>query len=196
MRFGELGPRGLRRPGGGRYLTEDDIRLIKSAKRGNMDAFSKMVSNYKNFVYRTAYGILNHKSDAEDVTQETFIKVYQSLKGLRDERTFPSWLAKITVRNALDWRERHRRHRTESYEESLVSSGLNPHHQSEIRMDLYQAMQRLGADHRTILILRELHGFSYDELAEILELPVGTVRSRLHHARLQLRDELNREGSV
>jgi RNA polymerase sigma-70 factor, ECF subfamily len=183
----------LRRPGGGRYLTEDDVLLIRIAKRGNPDAFARIVANYRNFVYRTAYGVLHHNTDAEDVTQETFIKVYQSLRSLRDEKTFPAWLARITVRNALDWRARHLRYKLEPLEDSQATSGVNPHHQTDIRMEVEHAMQQLGDDYRTILVLRELHGFSYEELADILDLPVGTVRSRLHYARIQLREQLQKE---
>ena len=175
-------------------MTEDDILLIRLAKRGNPDAFARIVANYKDFVYRTAYGVLHHKTDAEDVTQETFIKVYQSLRSLRDEHNFPAWLARITVRNALDWRQRHWKYRSEPLEDSQVTSGVNPHHQTDVRMEVEHAMQQLGDDYRTILILRELHGFSYEELAEILALPVGTVRSRLHYARMQLREQLQQEG--
>lgn len=176
-------------------MTEDDILLVQSAKRGNMEAFSAIVANYKDFVYRTAYGICRNRSDAEDVTQDTFIKVYQAIKTLRDARTFPSWIARIAVRRALDYRERQQNRRADPLEDTRLADGVIPHEQAEVRMDIEQAMATLAVDHRTVLVLRELHGFNYEELAQILDIPVGTVRSRLHHARLQLRALLKEGGA-
>lgn len=177
-------------------MTEDDVQLIRNARHGNREAFSQIVTNYKAFVYRTAYGIVHHQADAEDVTQETFMKVYQSLKKLRDEYTFPSWLARITVRTAIDWKKRHQRHDVTALEETQVVSNGDSHKQVDARLDLEQAIHQLAEDHQTVLVLRELHGFNYEELASILDIPVGTVRSRLHHARLQLRQGLLKEGGL
>jgi len=172
-------------------LNADDLRLIRDAKHGDVEAFSRLVQNYKNFVYRTAYGVLQHKLDAEDVTQDVFLKVHQALRHLRDESTFPSWLARITVRTAIDLLQRSHHQRAGRLEEERVLFAEDVHHhQSQARLELNEALMKLSAAQRIILVLRELQGFTYEELAEILDVPIGTVRSRLHSARTHLRSHL------
>lgn len=172
-------------------MDEWDLALIRDVKTGNAEAFAALVRNYKTFVYRTAFSVVQNRSDAEDITQEAFIKVYKSLGMLRDEHTFPSWIAKITVRTALDWIGRMNRYPTVAMNVEQVT--VDPHQSTAVRLDMEQTLLRLSTDLRTVLVLRELHGFHYEELAEILDIPVGTVRSRLHHARLQLRLQLQDE---
>lgn len=167
-------------------MREEDIKVIRAARQGKLDALSVLVRNYQDFVYKTAYGVLQNKSDAEDVTQETFLKVYQSLKDLRDEQTFPTWLARITVRKSLDVIERKRRQPVVELKEEQCDDTWNMFG-IEARLDLDRAFRQLDQDQRTILVLRELHGFDYDQLAHVLDIPIGTVRSRLHHARVKLR---------
>ncbi len=171
--------------GGVECLNQNDVNLIRTAKRGHGEAFTMLVRNYKNFVFQTAYGVVRSKPDAEDITQEAFMKVHQSLKGLHDERAFPTWLARITVRTALDWLHRNEKHRLSPLDPDEIAKDAN--HAAELRLDLEQALGRLNHEQRSILVLRELQGFDYEELSKILDIPVGTVRSRLHHARAQLR---------
>lgn len=175
------------------HLQSSDIDLVRAARQKGANAFAALVRNYQNFVYRTAYGVLQNKSDAEDVTQETFIKVYQSLQGLRDERTFPTWIARITVRTALDFLGRRERQQTLSLDPERIQGSSDPHEATHHRMDLENALGQMDADSRTILVLRELHGFDYEALANVLDIPTGTVRSRLHRARAQLRQLLSDE---
>lgn len=173
-------------------MNVDDLNLIRDAKHGNTEAFSRLVRNYYNFVYRTAYGVLQHNLDAEDVTQEVFIKVHQSLKRLREERTFPSWLARITVRTAIDSSQRaHYQRAGPLHEERDLPETAVHHNQSFAYLELEEALKKLSEAQRLILVLRELHGFNYEELSGILEIPIGTVRSRLHNARRQLRSYLD-----
>jgi RNA polymerase sigma-70 factor, ECF subfamily len=173
-------------------LNQNDINLIQTAKRGNIDAFTELVGNYKNFVFRTAYGVVQSRPDAEDVTQETFIKAYQSLKTLQNDRTFPTWLARIVVRTALDFVQRRQRQPTATLHPEMVTTE-DAHSQLDARMDLELALAKLSEEHRIVLVLREIQGFDYTELAEILNVPIGTVRSRLHHARAHLRGLLSGE---
>lgn len=175
-------------------MNQDDINLIRAAKRGHVNAFTDLVRNYHAFVYRTAYGVLQNQSDAEDVTQETFIKVHQSLKGLRDERTFPTWIARIAIRTALDVLNHHKRHAWTPLEADVVGHHPAVDPDADIRLDLEHAFKQLDEEHRMILTLREVQGFQYEELAQILEIPIGTVRSRLHNARHRLRLLLSGEG--
>ncbi|MCL6454317.1 MAG: sigma-70 family RNA polymerase sigma factor [Alicyclobacillus sp.] len=175
-------------------MNEADLDLIRKAKRGHLDAFTRLVHNYQNFVYRTAYGILRQPTDAEDVSQEVFLKVHQSLKQLRDERTFPTWLARITVRTAIDWKQRSSNQRAGPLDETRLATLHDPRDAAvHARLELHEALMRLTPLQRTVLVLRELHGLGYEEMAEVLGIPVGTVRSRLHNARAQLRAHLDEE---
>ncbi|MDQ0189793.1 RNA polymerase sigma factor [Alicyclobacillus cycloheptanicus] len=173
-------------------MKQDDVDLIRVAKQGRTEAFEALVRQYKAFVFRTAYGILRNNMDAEDVTQETFIKVYHALRGLREERTFPSWLARVTVRTALDWVSKHKRQPSVPLDAEQVSTRTDVHASADIRMDVERALDGLTTEQRTIVVLRDVQGFGYDEIAEILDIPIGTVRSRLHYARAQLRELLTR----
>lgn len=168
-------------------MNDEDRKLIQAAKQGQIDAFTKLVRNYKNFVFQTAYGVLQNRSDAQDVTQDTFIQVYASLKRLREERSFPAWIARITVRKALDFTDMNQKHRGLPLNAERFRTAEDVHKATDAKLDLEQALQQLNDDQRSILVLRELHGFDYEELAKILSIPIGTVRSRLHNARNQLR---------
>lgn len=168
-------------------MNDDDLKIIRAAKRGNEEAFSTLVKNYTSFVYRTAYGVVRNQTDAEDVAQDSFVKAHQALRRLRDERTFPSWLATITVRTAIDYVSRRERTQTITLDPERHATEQDVHSASDARLDVHQALDRLNPEQRTILVLREIQGFDYEELAQILDIPLGTVRSRLHHARAQLR---------
>jgi len=171
-------------------LDDVDIHLVRRAKRGDSDAFETIVRNYQDFVYRTAYGVTQHHSDAKDVAQETFVKVFLSLKTLKEERTFPTWIARITARTALDWIEKHRRIRQSNVDLERLASKQSESQAAGTRIDLQRGMDSLSPEHRMVLMLRDVQGFEYEDISNILEIPIGTVRSRIHNARLQIRREL------
>ncbi|UOF90705.1 sigma-70 family RNA polymerase sigma factor [Fodinisporobacter ferrooxydans] len=173
-------------------MEEKDLQLIRSAKHGSKEAFALLVQNYKQYVYRTAYGILQSRTDAEDVVQEAFIKAYLSLAQLQEERSFPSWITTITTRLAIDLIKKRQRASPVTWDDSWLQI-QDPKHDishTELRLSVHHALAELNEDHRAILILREIHGFDYQEIANILQIPIGTVRSRLHSARMQLRKTL------
>lgn len=164
--------------------------IIRRAKQGDLHAFSALVRNYKIYVYKTAFGILQNTLDAEDVTQETFLKVYQSLRSLRNDETFPTWIARIAVRKAFDLAKQNRRIQT--FDPQIEQSRFIAHDAiPDSRLEMEYALQRLSPEHRAVLVLRELQGWDYEQIAKVLEIPIGTVRSRLHHARTQLRQILS-----
>ncbi len=174
-------------------MNQHDLSLIRDAIRGGTEAFTILVRNYKDFVYRTVYAVLQNHADTEDVVQETFIKAYQSIKGLREERTFPSWIARIAVRTAFDWKKRGDRTRAAPIELEQIAAEHDPNKAARIRIDVENALRQMSSEHRVTLVLREFHGFDYEEIAEILNIPIGTVRSRLFSARSKLRKALEEE---
>lgn len=174
-------------------MNEFDKQIIRLATQGDAEAFTQLVRNYKHFVFQTAVGILGDRSEAEDVAQEAFLRAYDGLPQLRKLETFPSWIATIATRIALDTTRKRRR-------EIPVEDGqlterhaatVNPYSDAEDRLDLLQMLNQLSIDERTVIVLRELQDKSYAEIAELLDVPLGTVRSRLHSARHHVRDMLN-----
>lgn len=174
--------------GWGSGLEEQDRMLIRLAKQGDAQAFTQLVHNYKQFVWQIALGVLGDWAEAEDVTQEAFVRAYRSLPTLRTEETFPSWLATVTTRLAIDVARRKKGHRLpQSAPDEWLEDPVDRYGTIENRLLLTTLLERLSEDERAILILRELEDKSYQEIANVLQIPIGTVRSRLHNARLALK---------
>lgn len=176
-------------------MEESDKHVIRLAIQGSPDAFTQLVQNYKHYVYQTAVGILADKIEAEDVTQETFVRAYSALSKLRQPETFPTWIATIATRIALDSiRRRKREVPIDSPDEQSVrleQPVVDEFSKAEGRLDLLSLLRKLSEEERTVMILRELQDRSYADIAHVLDIPVGTVRSRLHSARKHLRQVMN-----
>lgn len=169
-------------------MSDQELQLIRAAKRGQADAFTLLVHSYKNRVFQTAYGIVRNRMDAEDVTQEAFVKAFFALPKLQEERAFGAWMATITTRVALNVLAKQKKQESLMYDIDRMSDNRIAHGSDSIhtRLAIAEALDALSPDHRTTLILREVQGFSYQEIADILDIPIGTVRSRLSAARAQM----------
>lgn len=176
----------------------DDARLIEDTLRGDSAAFGGLVRKYQDRLFSTVVHVAGSREEAEDVTQEAFVQAYVKLQSFHGESAFYTWLYRIAFNIAVS---RRRRKKCEvSLDASRDNAGrevaddLEPpgeHLLREERVQLvHSALGALSEEHRTILVLREMEGFEYEQLSEILDLPTGTVRSRLHRARLQLREQL------
>lgn len=193
------------------FLTEiiyrdDDTRLVHASLSGNGEAFSELVKKYERMIYNTSYQILGNADDAFDVSQETFIKAYKSLGAFRGDSKFSTWLYKICQNAAKDYLRSKSRHRTVSLtaygdddtkEIQLDIPDEDPSNQpgsslerEESRKAVREAISQLSEDHKSVIVLRDIEGYSYDEISEILNLEIGTVKSRLNRARLAIKDFL------
>ncbi|WP_029419923.1 RNA polymerase sigma factor [Alicyclobacillus macrosporangiidus] len=174
-------------------MNDEHWQWIRAAQAGDQEAFAHLVHSYKDYLFRTAYAILRDHGEAEDVVQEAFVKAFLSLSGLKDERAFPTWITTITTRLALDSIRRRRPDVSLGDSEAVPhrDRGAVPASVAELRLDLAAALAKLSPEHRAVIALREIQGFDYREIAEILGIPIGTVRSRLHTARMQLRNLLS-----
>lgn len=183
-----------------------EAERIRRAANGDVDAFSSLVFEHRPRVLRTAYGIVGSTQEAEEIAQEVFIKVWRSLPGYNRVGAFSSWLYRITVNAAID---RLRRRREEASIDSLPEGSTplldrlseeNTELPEEvvIRRDtgrtIREAIEELPPNARATLILREYEQLSYKEIAEALEIPIGTVMSRLNYARKLLRQALAAAG--
>ncbi|MGA9290496.1 MAG: sigma-70 family RNA polymerase sigma factor [Anaerobacillus sp.] len=177
-------------------MNDELFRLIHGAKKGNEQAYNKLVVMYKEKVYRHAFAMLHDRTGAEDITQEAFIKAYYSLNRLEHEYAFVSWLTRI-VHNLCQ--DRLKKQKREAKKQAKMRADLplrySEKHEGEqvnMKLSIQEAMQQLSSEHRSVLILCDLEGFSYEEISHILKIPLGTVKSRIYQARNYLKSELKR----
>lgn len=179
----------------------DEQALIDAACQGNLAAFNRLVLTYQAMTYNLAYRILGHPEGAEDAAQEAFIKAYRNLNQYRGG-SFKAWLLRIVTNVCYD-QLRHVQRRPAS---SLEDMAVNPEHAGKLvdhaeepgeyalRQELSQVIQRgielLPAEQRIVLTLSDIEGLSYEEIAEVMDTSLGTVKSRLSRARTKLRDFL------
>ena len=185
-------------------MERTEALLIDHLREGDETALAPLVEKYKRMVHRLAMQITKNHEDANDVMQETFIKVYQSIHTFRQEAAFETWVYRIAVNEALNFvkrRERRRESSLETTDESEFNTEVlrkaemnnNPEIQAEkaeLRHWVTKAVNSLSLKHRIVVILHELEGLTHAEIASILNCSEGTVRSRLHYARKQLRSLL------
>ncbi len=193
-------------------MATDDLTLVQRVRTGDQRAFKLLVERYQRKVYGVAVGMLKDREEARDVAQEAFVKVYRYLDHFKGDASFYTWLYRITVnicidvirkkggvsggaREAVEFDDSMRHDVAEANIGALGSRlGTNPQ-KSALRAELAQriteAINQIPEAHRQILLLREVEGMSYEELARTLKIPKGTVMSRLFHARLKMQKILN-----
>jgi RNA polymerase sigma-70 factor (ECF subfamily) len=186
----------------------EDAEWIEQCRQGDTSAFGRLVLKYQDRVFNTCWRMCGNRADAEDLTQEAFFRALRSIGAFGGRSKFYTWVFRIAVNLAISARRKSSRaaHRSldqsqavggnpaTSMREQLASRGSSP---DELYLDrereeiVQRALEELDEDHRSVVILRELESFDYGEIAEILDIPPGTVKSRLHRARLALREKLS-----
>lgn len=181
-------------------LTESD--LILQAQAGDRHSFDQLVARAYPLVFNTAYRILGDHDSAADATQTSFVRAYRSLRTFRRSSSFTTWLYRIVSNVCLDMVRRQKRHghslTLEAEDESQTEREIpderaHPERvvlETELQQAVHRALGNLRPEHRVVLTLYDLAGFSYEEIAETLKLPLGTVKSRLNRARLALKEEM------
>lgn len=186
---------------GGFNTPTDEEQLVAEAQRGSIDAFNRLVRLHERQVYNVALRMVTQADAAEDVTQDTFLLAYRSLHQFRGG-LFRAWLLRIATNRCYDELRRRQRRPADSFEElafeprpqwSTLATGEEPHERAE-RLDLSRAIQaalaQVQGDQRLVVILSDIQGYSYDEIAAITNVSLGTVKSRLSRGRGRLRDIL------
>ena len=180
----------------------DDAALVRAACGGDEAAFTDIVQRYQRAVYRVAYGLTRSAEDADDLTQETFIRAHRALDTFRPDEPLYPWLSRIAV-NLTYSLFRRRRRRPETPLEPLVEAGMqwaaddDPVEDVAGREQVAHIRARfaeLTAEHQAVLVLRVVQGLSYETIARTLRVPVGTVMSRLSRARAELKSRLEAHG--
>ncbi|MCU0783502.1 MAG: sigma-70 family RNA polymerase sigma factor [Verrucomicrobia bacterium] len=179
--------------------------LVRRARRGSLEAYDDLVRRYQERIYATIYHMTSNHEDANDLAQDTFIKAYQALKSFKGGSSFYTWVYRIAVNKTINFLKQ-RKNRTHM---SLNDLDFNAEHDpdmvalvseqtprrkaqlNELQEKLNEALLKLSETHRLIVTLHDVQGLAHDEIAEIMECNIGTVRSRLFYARQQLQSYLS-----
>ena len=185
-------------------VAAEDMELVRRAREGDFGAYDDLVRRYQERIYATIYHMTSNHEDANDLAQETFIKAFQALKSFKGGSSFYTWIYRIAVNKTINFLKQ----RKNKLQMSLDDIDFNAEHDpdlvalisektprreanlAELQEKLNEAMQKLSDQHRLVVTLHDVQGLAHEEIAEIMECNVGTVRSRLFYARQQLQGYL------
>lgn len=178
----------------------DDSSLIEACRAGNPEPFGELISRYQDRLYATLLRLTGNPEDACDILQDACLAAYSKLDRFRGGSSFYTWIYRIAVNLALTQKRRRPPARavawlsthdgTEPPDERHESDPSGPLEQAERERIVQEALNALAPEHRAVLVLKDVDGLRYEEIAEVLDIPIGTVRSRLHRARGDLRERL------
>lgn len=171
-------------------LGESDRHQRSGVSAGDAASFEELVDAHWRHLFRLAYSIVGERSGAEDVVQETFLAAFSRMGSFRGESSVKTWLISILVRQAAKYKRREGIRRHKGLDEVRRHEGGKTAEGADAKLDLAWALEGLGEAHRDVIVLRELEGLSYEEIAQVLGVPRGTVESRLYRARRALRVRL------
>ena len=195
----------------GRTLSKsaaDDAELVAQVKRGETQAYGELVRRYQDRVFNTCWRICGHLEDARDLTQEAFLKAYEGLDGFRGESGFYTWVFRVAVNLALTHRRRGKNRRIYSLDQAgdkgdsaidpiapatpaaVIDDPAQAAGAAERNMAVGRALGTLDDEQRAVVVLRDMEGLNYEQIAAILQIPAGTVKSRLFRARMALQEAL------
>jgi len=188
-------------------MTWTDEELVARSIGGDADSFNELVVRWERPIYALAYRTIGREEDARDVCQETFLRAFRGLPGFRGQAKFSSWLYRIALNLCRDWVRRERRAPVVQAPEDVdlieLAAAAEPSESIEelvARKDLAKAVERVMArlpdEQRTAIILKEYHGLTFQEIADLLGCPLSTVKTRLYQGLTVLRRELTKTASV
>lgn len=184
---------------------DSDLSIVREIQAGDVSRFDQLVLKYRSRVYGVVYHLTSNREDASDLTQDAFIKAFQSINRFQGQSSFFTWLYRIAVNSTLTHLRKQRLRTFFSFEaidkEDQVAADVvaaltdatgadRETFAHELQEKLNEAMQKLSIKHRTVITLFEIDGLSHQEIAEVMDCSVGTVRSRLHYAKQLLQSEL------
>jgi len=189
---------------------QSEQALIKRCKNGDLQAFEELISKYEAKVFNITFRILGDYTEAEDVSQDILIKVFKYIKGFKEQSSFYTWLYRITVNECMDMVKKRKKNSACSLDSPLefgddeVTREIQDSGESveqkvvrnELRKCLADAIKLLKDEHRIVIVLRDVQGFSYEEISEITKCPPGTVKSRINRARCELKDILMKDREL
>lgn len=176
-------------------MNEMEQMLIHRCKNGDLNAFEILITEYDKKIYNIAYGLVGNPEDAKDIAQDALIKAFINIKKFREESTFSTWIYRIVINTGKDFLRRGRVNLSHSLEDSdykieLKDESPGPLETLENREkkdEIRHALMQLKEEYRSVILLKDIQGLSYQEIAEILEIQLGTVKSRISRGRYLLR---------
>lgn len=184
-----------------------NVLLIKKAKDGDIKAFEELILLNEKMVFNVVLRMINNPEDAKDISQEVFIKVYKSLNNFNEKSAFSTWIYRVAVNTCIDEIRKRKKVNIISIDEETengdcaiqkqyADTSETPEErfiQNENKNQILKAVNELSNDHKTMIVLRDLHGLSYNEISEITGNTLGTVKSKIARARLQLKNMLTKK---
>jgi RNA polymerase sigma-70 factor (ECF subfamily) len=169
-------------------MAEIDNDLILKASEGDMSAFEGIYRLTSGFVYNVAFRLTNNPKDAEEITQDVFIKIYKNLKAFRFSSSFKTWVYRIAVNTAINFKKREaaEKNKRVDYESTLNSEAVDKGKDYASESLVKFLLDKLSPEHRACIVLKEIQGLSYEEISNVLRININTVRSRLKRAREKL----------
>jgi RNA polymerase sigma-70 factor, ECF subfamily len=171
----------------------EDLELIHRCRAGDTRAFGELVTKYRSKLFTMAYAMVGNENDAWDLAQEGFLRAWQSIHRFEGRSSFYTWLHRITMNLAIDLLRRQSRRNEVELNDAIPSffscPGIN-YERAEIRQRVYAALAQLSPEHRAVIVLKHIEDLQYQEIAEILNLSIGTVMSRLFYGRKKLQSIL------
>lgn len=185
----------------------DEKELIRQAKNGDLKAYEQIIGLYEKKVFSTIYYMVKNDNDVEDIAQEVFIKIYRNLNNFKEESSLYTWIYRITINVCID--ELKKRKKVVYLDEKIETkdgeiefqvsdTGKSLHELTEekdLREILLKCVRKLSEDQRTMIILRDIKGFTYMEIAEMTKMNLGTVKSKINRARSALKQLLEEDGT-
>ena len=183
----------------------DERDMIERASRGDAAAFNHLMAQHERRMYAVALRMCGNREDAQDCLQEAMLRVYRAIGGFKGQSSFSTWVYRITMNTCLD-ELRCKKNRQNTSLDNLLDLGWSPADESnapekqamrsELRRNLNRAIQELPEEMRSAVVLRDIQGFSYDEIARMLEINVGTIKSRISRGREKLREKLKENAEL
>ncbi|WOO41101.1 sigma-70 family RNA polymerase sigma factor [Rubellicoccus peritrichatus] len=184
---------------------DSDMAIVRQVQAGDVAAFDRLTVKYRERLFSVVYNLTSNREDANDLTQDAFIKAFRSINKFKGRSSFFTWLYRIAVNGAISHLKKNRLRRFFSLEDLNESAGSKeildalavktgtekPALLNELQEKLNEALQKLSLKHRTVVVLFEIEGLSHQEIAEVTKTSEGTVRSRLHYAKQQLQSSLS-----
>jgi RNA polymerase sigma-70 factor, ECF subfamily len=180
---------------------ETDVALVRRAQSGDAKAFDALVTKYRSRIFSMTYTLVQNQEDAWDLSQEAFIKAWRALPGFKGDSAFYTWLYRIAYNAGLDWLRKRRIQTAGEFDDNRADHQPDPTAEAvphafarpdralsnnELGQRIKAAVAQLSEDHRAVVMLREIDGHSYEEIAQMLKIPIGSVMSRLFYARKKL----------
>ncbi len=184
--------------------------LIKKAQKGDNDSFELLIIAFQDKAYAIAFSVMGNSHDAYDMVQESFIKVYKNLHKFNFNSSFNTWLYRIIKNTCIDQLRKNSRKKTVSYDATYINNDNELAFQIEDKknnMDIIferkdsaelikASLEKLSIDHRTVIVLSDIKGYDYQEISELLQISLGTVKSRISRGRSRLAEIIREEGTI